>query len=419
MRKGSSTIYTLALGLLLLAGGYSGFAQEATQKDNSEKDKDQDVAQTVTTMKPGETNFMMVGLVTLGFVNQATTNTLGGLKSTSKSNSLGDVDRFEFSPMFLWRHGDKLLAEFEPSWDGSSLGVNWADISYFIAPGFIARGGYIVLPFGIYNKRLAAGWINKLASDPVGMDMPGSDFGVELEGGFPLGSMKWSYDISLSNGFMLNNDGTTSGVGIDAISGENNGKTVCGRLALLPLTNSSLELGVSGLYGSLASQPGATFSNTNPTDRNGPTTSMYAVDLNFIKNINQMQINIKGQYNISNVNTLNYLNPVDSTQTYTFTNTTKAAFGQISLRPAQSKNKILKNVELAFRYVDYHTPKNSTWGQDYSEVDVALDYWLSWRTVLKVAYENTKADGTSSTAITGTQGSTGVNRMIIQFSTEF
>lgn len=382
----------------------------AQETDNS------DVSKQVSALKSGESNFMMAGLVTFGFVNQSTTNTFGGVKSTDKSNSIGDVDRYEFSPMFLWRHGDKLLAEFEPSWDGSALGVNWADVSYYVAPGFIVRGGYIVLPFGTYTKRLAAGWINKLPSDPIGVDMAGSDFGVEAEGGFPLGSMKWSYDVSLSNGFQLNNDGTISGVGISAM---NNGKTVTGRLALLPLSNSSLEIGVSGLMGSLATPQGATFSNIDLTSTKGPSVSMYAVDLNFVRIINPVQINIKAQYSTAMVNNMNYVNPVDST-TYTFTNATSTYFGQLSVRPSQSKNKILRKLELAFRYVNYTAPKQSTWGQNYSEMDVSLDYWLSWRTVLKLGYENIKSDGTTSlTNSSGLDGSsTGINRLIIQFSTE-
>ena len=364
--------------------------------------------QTAAVTKAAESQFMVVGLTTFGFVNQTTTNTLGGLKSTDKYNSLGDADRFEFSPMFLWRHGDNLLLEFEPAFDGTNIGVNWADISYYAAPNLIIRGGYFVLPFGIYNKRLAAGWINKLTSDPIGMDVAGTDFGVEIEGGLPLGSMKLSYDISLTNGQQLNNDGTINGVGITAIG---NGKTVCGRIGFLPMSNSSLEIGVSGLMGSLA--------NPNNMNYNNPMSTMYAVDLNYVKNIKAIQLNIKGQYNISTVNAQSYISPIDSTKTYSFTNTTTSAFGQISLRPAQSKNKVLKNLELAFRYVDYVTPQNSTWGQNYSEEDIALDYWLSWRTVLKAGYEIIKSDGTSSVALSGTQGSTSINRLIIQFSTEF
>jgi hypothetical protein len=392
---------------VFLAGNSILYAQDSTVSGT---------AQIADFVKPGESHFMVVGLVTFGYVNQTTTNTLGGVKTTDKFNSLGDADRYEFSPMLLWRHGDRLLAEFEPSYDGSSIGVNWADVSYYIAPGFIARGGYIVLPFGIYTKRLAAGWINKLASDPAGTDMAGADFGVELEGGFPLGNMKWSYDVSLSNGFQLNNDGTLGNVGINAI---NNGKTVCGRLALLPFSNSSVEIGVSGLYGAIATPGGANFSNIDPANTKGPTATMYAVDLNIVKNISPIQINFKAQYNMGMVNDLNYIGGKNDT-TYTFKNNTTAAFGQLAIRPAQLDNKILKNIELAGRYVYYKTPEKSTWGQNYTEQDISLNYWLSWRTVVKLCYENIKADATNNETIAqATNGSTSINRFILQFSTEF
>ena len=376
-----------------------------------------DLAKQISAMTLGDSHFMVVGLTTFGFVNQTTTNTMAGMKTTDKINSIGDADRFEFSPMFLWRHGDNMLIEFEPSWDGNQngqLGVNWADISYYAAPGLIVRGGYIVLPFGIYTKRLAAGWINKVASDPIGVDAAGTDFGVEIEGGFPLGKMKGSYDIALSNGFQLNPDGTIGNVGIQAI---NNGKTVTGRLAILPFSNSCLELGVSGLMGSLATPIGDTNVYKNPM------VNMYAVDLNFVKNVHPFQINVKGQYNISSVNNQNYYNP-DSMQTkYTFTNTMTSYFAQASIRPTQSKNKILKKLELAYRHSYNQTPAKSTFGQDYSEDDISLNYWMSWRTVLKLTFESVKLDGTSTqyftNGVTSTMGTTNINRMIIQFSTEF
>jgi hypothetical protein len=391
----------------------SGSIAQSRAQDTTEVLPPETVQQ--TTVNQPESHFMVVGLTTFGFMNEAVTNSLGGMKSTSKYNTLGDADRYEFSPMFLWRHGDNMLLEFEPSFDGTNLGVNWADVAYFVKPGLIIKGGYLVLPFGTYTKRLAAGWIDKLPSDPIGTDVAGSDFGIEVEGGLPLGNMKWSYDVSISNGFQLNNDGTISGVGISAV---NNGKTVCGRLALLPIPNSSLEVGVSGLYGALATPPGATFTNTSPTDSKGPMVTMYAVDLNYVKTLSPVQLNVKAQYSATMVNSVNYQNPNDSTQNYSFTNTITAAFGQVSARPVQAKG-IVRNMELAYRYVDYKTPQNSTWGQNYTESDIALDYWLSWRTVLKAGYEMIRADGTSSVPITGVQGSTNINRLIIQFSTEF
>ena len=396
-------------GLFLLNNG-TIIAQDMSQPGNPIKD--QSINQAVTSMLPSETDFMMVGLTTFGFINQSVTTTGA---PANKTNSLADADRFEFSPMFLWRHGDNLLVEFEPSWDGNSIGVNWADVHYFIAPGLIARAGYFVLPFGIYNKRLAAGWIDKLPSDPTGMDVAGSDFGIGLSGGLPLGTMKMSYDVSLTNGFQLNNDGTiTNGF----VVAQNNGKTVCGRLGFLPLSNSSLEIGVSGLYGALATPAGATFINTNPTSTTGPSVSMYAVDLDFVHNYNPVQVNVKAQYSATMISSMTY---ADSAAQFTFNNTITDFFGQVSVRPSNSKNKYIKNLELAYRFVDYTTPQGSSYGQNYTESDIALDYWISWRTVLKLGYEMRASKGT---AVDNTEGyingvTTNTNKLIIQFSTEF
>jgi hypothetical protein len=127
--------------------------------------KDPDTVKYITTdyHKKFDSHFMVVGLTTFGFNHTWNSTTIGGVLQKSKTNSFGDVDRFEFSPMLLWRHGEHLLVEFEPSFDGSAIGVNWACASYFLHPGVILRAGYLVLPFGTYNKRLAAGWINKLS----------------------------------------------------------------------------------------------------------------------------------------------------------------------------------------------------------------------------------------------------------------
>jgi len=403
----------LFLFLVLLIGlGILGtspiYAQ--SQGDTTITNQLNSLSSQLSSMKLGDSHFMMVGLATFGFVNQKTINTLGGVKTSSIYNSLGDADRYELSPMFLWRHGDNTLIEFEPSFDGTGLGVNWAAISYFAAPGLIFRGGYFVLPFGTYSKRLAAGWINKLASDPMGVDPAGTDFGVEVEGGLPLGNMKWSYDLALSNGFQLNPDGTIQSVGISAIS---NNKTLTGRVSILPFSNSSLEIGASGLTGTLATAPNT---KTNYLD---PQVQMLGLDLHYIKNLSPFQINIKGQFSLQHVNNQNYISPVDSTQFYTYKNDTYASFGQISIRPSFLEDKTLKNLELAYRYVNFKSPVNSTWGQNYSENDIGLDYWLSWRTVLKFTYESIGSTGTSNALLVGPQGTSQIHRMVLQFSTGF
>lgn len=402
MRPSHRLIQCLIFPLGILMSANVARAQQTTIVDSALLERVANLEQQVATQKPGESHFMVAGLATFGFVANTTTTTSGGVSQKIKTNSFPDVDHFEFSPLFLWRHGSKFLLEFEPSFDGFSLGVNWADVSYFVAPGFILRAGYLVTPFGTYSKRLAAGWIDKLPTDPTGVAdyPPTSDFGFEAEGGLPLGSMKWNYDISLTNGLQLLPDGELQSVG--AVDNNKN-KTVTGRLGLLPISNSSLEIGVSGMYG--------TVGDANSPYENAKSQS-YAIDLNYVKLFSPILVNIKGQYNHTYVDQQYYVNPADSSL-YTFNNKTTSGFAQISLRPTGADAAFVKNLELAFRYGKYITPDKSIWGHQSDIIDISLDYWLSWRTVFKIGYQSNKS---TSTAIENTGDETKSESLFIQFS---
>jgi hypothetical protein len=402
-RHRSKCFLILLLILIFNFFFYRSLAQQPVPVDSSLLDRISTIEQKVNYQKPGEDHFMAVGLVTLGFVRNKTTTSFGGVSQVSKTNSLGDVDHYEFSPMFLWRHGNKILMEFEPSFSGGQLGVNWAAVSYFIMPGLIARAGYLVLPFGAYNKRLAAGWINKLASDPEGV-AGATDYAVEVEGGFQAGSMKWNYDLALSNGNHLLPDGTFESVGI---ADNNKNKTITGRIGWLPLSNSSLELGVSAMTGKV----GDAGSNTENVK-----AKLYALDLNLVENIKPFQLNIKGQYSVANVDHADFINPTDSS-IYSFDNHTTTGYIMAALRPMFSKNDIIKNFEVAARYGNYTTPANSLWGTKDNSFAVGLNYWLSWRTVIKFTYEAIKGTSMISTSLGGTPGTViKSNSMYLQFA---
>ncbi|MBS1602681.1 MAG: hypothetical protein JST42_08430 [Bacteroidetes bacterium] len=391
-----------AIGVLCALCTLTASSQQSTVDSNLLRRIDA-LEQQIADQKPGESHLMIVGLATFGFnVNKTTITPPGGPGQSQKTVSLGDADRYEFSPMLLWRHGTKWLVEFEPSFDGNTIGVNWANISYFAVPGLIIHAGYFVLPFGIYNKKLAAGWIDKVAPDPAGLDLPGTDFGVGVSGGLPLGNMKWTYDLSLTNGLQLMPDGELQGAGI---VDNNLNKTVSGRLSLLPFSNGCLEVGVSALYGGVAA--GEPFNNAN--------TTMYGADLNFVKTFSPFLVNVKGQYSRMLVNSQPYIKPTDSSE-YTFDNRSNSTFIQCSFRPVSAPNAFVRNLELAFRYVNYETPANSFWGQNYHEEDLGLDYWLSWRTVFKITYAWSRS--TNSSDITSGQKGvvTGMNNLYFQFS---
>ena len=398
------SFFTLLILLAALECAPTSVSAQQVTIDSSVYQRLDDLEKQVSYKKPGQDHFMVGGLMTVGFVSNKTTVNSNGTSQVSKTNSLADADHFEFSPMLLWRHGDKLLLEFEPSFDGYTLGVNWADISYFAAPGLIIRAGYLVIPFGTYNKRLAAGWIDKLPTDPLGVAdaPPTTDFGVEVQGGLPLGNMKWNYDFTVTNGHQLLPDGEIQGVGI---VDNNRNKMITGRLGLLPFSNSSLEIGVSGLVGTVGD---------DNTPYQGVKSQMYALDLNYVKLFTPILVNIKGQYNYIHVDKQDYINPNDSS-VYTFDNNSKTGFIQLSVRPTGAHSTFVKNLELAFRYGNYTTPSQSLWGQKSDVYEAGLLYWLNWRTVLKCGYTSMK---TNSSALGDAGTSTNSGSFFLQFSVQ-
>ncbi len=398
--------------MAIAAGGVLSFNAtrthaQTTAADSALIDRVSALEQQAADATPGNDHLMVAGLTTIGLVTGKSTNTVGGISTVSRTSTFGNADTYEFSPMFLWRHSDKFLMEFEPSFNNDGLSVNWADVSYFATPGLILRAGYMVVPFGIYNKRLAAGWIDKLATDPIGLDNPNStDYGFEAMGGFQLGSTKWSYDAGVFNGMQLLPDGELQGAGI---TDNNINKTFSGRLGFLPFSNSSLEVGVSALTGKVGDE-GSAYANTR--------TNMYAFDLSTVQKLNQFTVNIKAQYNIVNIDRENYVNPGDSTQTYTYNNHSTSAFGIISLRPTYVDNAFWKNLEASFRWADYITPANSAWGANTTQVTEGLAYWLSWRTVLKLTHETQNGNSTVNQLITPSTGNTKTDYWFLQFSVQ-
>lgn len=352
----------------------------------------------VSLQKPGISRLVIVGLTTFGFESDHTTTTIAGVSQTTKSSAMGNADTYEFSPMFLWRQGKKVLIEFEPSFNNDGLSVNWANVSYFALPNVMIRGGYFTLPFGMYNKKLAAGWINKMATDPIGLPT-GSDYGVGASGGMHLGSMKWNYDVCVTNGVSLTQNGQLQSINLNSNS---RSKAFTGRLGILPFSNNSLEMGVSGMTGNVA--------NGNTQFQNAQSY-LYAFDFNYVKNFNPIQVNLKTQYNVTDISRQNYINSQDTTKQYTFANHSTSWYGQLSLRPIGLRNKIIKNIELAFRYANYKTPPNSTWGSITNQIDYGINYWINWRTVVRATYEILN----TSNPIDNTR-KTNMNAIHIQFS---
>jgi hypothetical protein len=165
------------------------------------------------------------------------------------------------------------------------------------------------------------------------------------------------------------------------VSDNNNNKSIGGRIGLFPFSNSSLEIGFSGLTGKVG---------TKDTPYENTQAMLGAIDLSFVKNITPLKgvIDIKGQLNYSKVDNNSYLLPDTSLNIYyDFNNESYAYYGQISYRPAFVNNKIIKNIEAVFRYSEMQTPEGSLWEQNPSTLGFGLNYWFDWRTVLKIGYQ--------------------------------
>jgi len=302
-------------------------------------------------------------------------------------------------PILLWKPHKNILveAELETALEGSetSIELGYADVSFFINKYLTIRTGKFISPFGIFQDRLHPSWINKLPTFPVGTGEdelgvgPTSEVGVDFRGGVPLGSSKMNYSVFLANGAQLITDpanpskqGTLTYGNAEAISKK---LTVGGRLGLLPLSNSSLELGVSYRNGNVG-DANSDYKNVN--------ARIYALDLSYVKQLDFIKglFDVKAQWNKVNIDQAEYIDPADLTGNtkYTFDNKRSSFFTQGAYRPSMSQSKFLKKTELVFRYAGFNPPDGAKDLEKIKQYTYGINYWFNWRTALKAAYQSQK-----------------------------
>jgi len=77
----------------------------------------------------------------------------------------------------------------------------------------------------------------------------------------------------------------------------------------------------------------------------------------------------------------------DGITPFTFDNVSTAYYGSASIRPSLADNKIIRNFELAGRYSFFNRPNEAPWGgSNVKQLEMALDYWLHWNSVVKFCY---------------------------------
>lgn len=332
--------------------------------------------------KPGKSLFLLRGYAHSGLISTKDEFTFDG---------------GSFNPIFIYKQSDKLLFESELELeleDGNlKIGLEYANISYLLSKDLTLRLGKILTPFGIYATRLHPAWINKFSSKPLGVGhegvLPTSDIGIELSGAKLIGSLKFNYSFYVLNGPKLN-------TGIDEpeeagklhygeFPDNNKNKALGGRIGVFPFSNSSLELGFSGMIGKV----GSTESIYQDVKSN-----LWAIDLSYVKNLLFLNsvLDIKAQY--SNIVVDEALFGSDEHyESSTFKNESNTFYGQMSIRPSMIEDPFFRNIELAARYSTLVTPEGAEWEADLNRWELGLNYWLDWRTVLKFTYQINNGHG--------------------------
>ena len=347
---------------------------------------------------PSRTQFMFRGYGQAGFDYM-----------TSKNDTTANFIGMGISPIFLIKHGDRFLFETEMELELENgeleVALEYADLMYTINNYLMIRAGKFLLPVGTFLERMHPAWINRLSTKPLGLEddgiAPESDIGVELRGAAPIGGTTINYSLFVTNGPSLR-DGSEEPEEAGMLNFENwidnnNNKFVGGRIGFLPLYNSSMEIGWSFYKGKVGDK------NSIYKDVNA---FIWAADFSYVKQISAIKgvLDIKGQYNNTKVSDAYY--PVagetrDTTDTYTFNNTSQSYYGQLSYRPSMASSKFLKNLEIVGRYCHVDTPKGAAWEYDRDELAFGLNYWISWRQVVKLSYA-LKTDNPISTSPEGT-----------------
>lgn len=337
-----------------------------------------------------KTQFMIRGYGHTGLNYQST----GDEKESSYVGSA-------FAPIFLFKHSDRLMfeAELEFGLENNELeiGLEYADVMYVLNKYMTVRAGKFLLSFGTFMERLHPSWINRFSTRPLGFGhdgiAPASGIGVELRGAFDLGGPKLNYAVYSTNGPRLK-DGSDepeeAGMLLFKNFEDNNtSKAFGGRLGLLPFADSSMELGFSAYSTSGVGNQDSEYENVG--------AFLYALDFSFVKQITPLKglIDIKAQYNNSNVDTATFIETHEDgdVEEYSFDNKSNSFYTQLSYRPIMADSDFLKKLEFVGRYSNFNAPEGAEWEEQSTQLALGINYWMSWRSVIKMSYQTTEKEG--------------------------
>lgn len=177
---------------------------------------------------------------------------------TDEESSDASFNVGRFAPIFHFQYKDLVMLEseleIEVSEEGETeINLEYLTIDWFINDYMALIGGKFLSPIGQFRQNLHPSWINKLPSAPPGFGHDGAapvtDVGLQLRGGFPIGSLRTNYALYVSNGPELvaeleDGEFELDGVEAEGFGSDVDGEKVMGaRFGVIPF--SGFELGVS------------------------------------------------------------------------------------------------------------------------------------------------------------------------------
>ena len=337
------------------------------QKAKTDKDiaKLQDEVKTLKAqneaMDDGTTGFLLTGYGFAGYTDS---------ESSNSSFNAG------FNPIFLWRLRDDLIFEGEIELEfednATEVALEYAQLSYLLNDYITFGAGKFLNPSNYFIERLHPTWINKLADKPITMIgnnrlQAGSQLGIQVRGGVPLGSTRGEYAFYVSNGPSIRaDDGSLS---FKNVNDSNNSKAVGGRIGWMPFSGFELGYGfeIAGV--------------DDPTNSDTLDVITHSVDLNYLRTSKLLMgsIDLRGQYADRQIDR-------SSSPTLAFDNDSSGGYGQIAYRPSLSRISYLRDMEGVFRY-DWINLPNAVNFNDEQRWTVGLNYYLAASTLLKFAYQ--------------------------------
>jgi hypothetical protein len=343
--------------------------------------------------KGGGTKFLLAGKAQLSWTQTQSPGTL--TSHTFYPNA--------FMLMPLVKLTDRLFLDAQVEVDanatgGAAINLNEMIVYFKASPYMSIFAGNFSPKYGLYMGVLDD-FTNRYCTNPIGMNRgPATQTGIGIQGGLQAGYTKLSYQLYLANGPQLIVDSTTTGSGnmtgqlsYGSYADNNKDKCVGGSIGFLPLSNSNLQIDVSGQYTAKTGNAGTPFESVSSTS--------WAVDLNYYHLFNPLMVRVLAEYNNTSTQNFNYPWFSDSTKKNllvpAFNNQLSGWFCGATVRLAGVNNRFVSNLELGGRIGAYTPPQYTVgpntiapWGQTpIQQTTICLTYWFTWKTPFNLAYD--------------------------------